>query len=106
MRSGDMSTGQLIHHLLSIIYKSVVDSINVTFMQIGHFYEAFGLDAVVLMQFCSLNPMGARTPPQAGTQYQNIARTVRDLVVNHGFSVVSLLKSWKPLNEVQNCSYA
>lgn len=59
-------------------------------LQVGEFYETFGLDAVLLMQFCGLNPMGNRDPPAAGLPLGNIRRTTRELVKEYGLSVVSL----------------
>ena len=57
-------------------------------MQCGDFYEAIGIDAVLLVQFAGLNPMGGRKPPQAGCPKQNIRRVVADLVENAALSVV------------------
>ena len=58
--------------------------------QIGEFYETVGLDAVVLMQYCSLNPMGNKVFPHAGAPLVNIEQILRDLVLGAGFSVVGL----------------
>lgn len=57
-------------------------------MQCGDFYEAVGIDAVLLVQFAGLNPMGRRKPPQAGCPKQNIRRVLADLVENAALSVV------------------
>ena len=57
--------------------------------QVGEFYEAVGIDAVLLVQHAGLNPMasGAGRPPRAGCPRQNLRRTVADLVAA-GLSVV------------------
>lgn len=60
-------------------------------MQCGDFYEAIGIDAVLLVQFAGLNPMGRRQPPQAGCPKQNIRRVLADLVDNAALSVVRSL---------------
>ena len=57
-------------------------------LQCGDFYETIGLDAVVVMQYASLNPMGKKYP-QAGAPLGNITQLLRDLVQGAGFSVVS-----------------
>ena len=57
-------------------------------LQCGEFYETIGLDAVVVMQYASLNPMGKKYP-QAGAPLGNITQLLRDLVQGAGFSVVS-----------------
>lgn len=57
-------------------------------MQCGDFYEAIGIDAVLLVQFAGLNPMGNRSPPRAGCPKQNIRRVLADLVENAALSVV------------------
>ena len=49
-------------------------------MQVGEFYEAVGIDAVLLVQHAGLNPMGDGVPPRAGCPRQNLRRTVDDLV--------------------------
>ncbi len=45
----------------------------------GDFFEAFGVDAVMLVQHAGLNPMGTGVP-RAGTPLANLRRTVQDLV--------------------------
>jgi len=57
-------------------------------VQCGDFYEAIGIDAVLLVQFAGLNPMGNRSPPRAGCPKQNIRRVLADLVENAALSVV------------------
>lgn len=57
-------------------------------VQCGDFYEAIGIDAVLLVQFAGLNPMGGRSPPRAGCPKQNIRRVLADLVDNAALSVV------------------
>ncbi len=58
-------------------------------VQCGEFYETVELDAVVLMQHASLNPMGKKHP-QAGAPLANITQLLKDLVQGAGFSVVGL----------------
>eukprot|EP00854_Cymbomonas_tetramitiformis_P006124 gene6124-7347_t len=45
-----------------------------------------GYDAVMLVQYCSLNPMGTTGVPRAGCPLQNLRRTLDDLT-SSGFSV-------------------
>lgn len=56
--------------------------------QVGEFYETQGTDAVVLIQWAGLNPMGRSTPPRAGLPVVNLRRTLEDLVQGAGLSVV------------------
>eukprot|EP00873_Tetraselmis_striata_P019597 jgi/Tetstr1/439861/TSEL_028272.t1 len=49
-------------------------------VQIGKFYEAIGVDAILLMNFCSLNAMGNK--PRAGAPLSNITQLVNDLIFN------------------------
>ncbi|PRW39283.1 mitochondrial-targeted muts 1 [Chlorella sorokiniana] len=58
----------------------------VALVRVGEFYEAVGIDAVLLVQHAGLNPMGSGVPPRAGCPKQNLRRTVEDLV-NAGLSV-------------------
>ncbi|PSC67198.1 mitochondrial-targeted muts 1, partial [Micractinium conductrix] len=62
---------------------------SVVLVRVGEFYEAVGIDAVLLVQHAGLNPMasGAGRPPRAGCPRQNLRRTVADLVAA-GLSVV------------------
>lgn len=39
-------------------------------LQVGEFYEAVGIDAVLLVQHAGLNPMGSGVPPRAGCPKQ------------------------------------
>lgn len=64
-------------------------SVNDTNLQVGEFYETIGLDALILMQFCSLNAMGEKPWCQAGAPLGNIDQIHRQLVLEAGFSVVS-----------------
>ena len=58
-------------------------------MQIGEFYETVGTDAVMLVQWAGLNPMGrGDTAPRAGCPVVNLERTLDDLVRQAGLSVV------------------
>lgn len=56
--------------------------------QVGEFYETQGMDAVVLVQWAGLNPMGRSSPPRAGCPVVNLRRTLDDLVQGAGLSVV------------------
>jgi hypothetical protein len=51
-----------------------------TTLQIGKFYEAIGIDAILTLEFGGLNPMGGR--PRAGAPLDNIAKLVHDLIWN------------------------
>ena len=61
--------------------------------QVGEFYEAVGIDAVLLVEYCALNPMGspgkdpASYVPRAGCRVEAIVRCLRDLT-SAGFQVV------------------
>ena len=56
--------------------------------RVGEFYETMGYDAVLLVEYANLNPMGADPViARAGCPKQNIHRTLRDLT-DAGFSVV------------------
>lgn len=68
--------------------KCNIDSERFVWRQVGEFYETIGLDALVVMQCCSLNPMSKRYYPHAGTPLANIHQILRDLVPEAGFSVV------------------
>ena len=60
--------------------------------QVGEFYEAMGTDAVVLVQWAGLNPMGStHMPPRAGCPHMNIRRTLQSLVEEANLSVVRSL---------------
>ena len=56
-------------------------------VQIGEFYETWGLDSVFLVEHCGINRMG-RKGPRAGMPLANIQATLDDLT-NAGFSVVA-----------------
>ena len=61
-------------------------------LQVGEFYEAMGTDAVVLVQWAGLNPMGStHMPPRAGCPHTNIRRTLQSLVEEANLSVVRSL---------------
>lgn len=61
----------------------------VLLVRVGEFYETIGIDAILLVQFAGLNPMGKDgNPPRAGCPRMNLRRTVSDLVNNAGLSVV------------------
>lgn len=68
--------------------------------QVGEFYEAVGLDAVLLVEHCGLNPMGSERDvgheyvPRAGCRWEQIRLVLKDLT-QAGFSVVcSPLHAW------------
>ena len=46
-------------------------------LQVGEFYEAFGLDALMLVQHAGLNPMGKKC--RAGCPVGNLQATLDDL---------------------------
>ncbi len=61
----------------------------------GEFYEAVGLDAVLLMEHCGLNPMGRPSPgaeacwvPRAGAPVPNLLMHLGQLVEGAGLDVV------------------
>jgi DNA mismatch repair ATPase MutS len=61
-------------------------------LQVGKFYEAVGLDALLLNEYGGLNMMGDNLEvPRAGCPEDNILQVLDDLVGKAGLSVVS----WK-----------
>ncbi len=76
--------------LQSSLYMSTIRRMCHSACQCGDFYEAVGMDAVLLVQFAGLNPMGNRSPPRAGCPKGNIHRVLADLVQGAGFTVVRL----------------
>nr|ACI13852.1 MutS-like protein [Toxoplasma gondii] len=56
----------------------------VLIIQVGDFFEAYGLDAVLLVEYCGLNPMGGKA--KAGCPKQNLQQTL-DCLTSEGFSV-------------------
>ena len=64
-------------------------------LQVGEFYETLGTDAVMLVQWAGLNPMGEGNPPRAGCPIANLRRTLHDLVEGAGLSVVRDMTAWQ-----------
>ena len=56
----------------------------IVLVRVGEFYEAFGIDAVMLVEHCGLNPMGGR--PRAGCPWRNVQSTL-DGLTSSGLSV-------------------
>ncbi|PHJ22349.1 muts domain protein [Cystoisospora suis] len=56
----------------------------VLIIQVGDFFEAYGVDAVLLVEYCGLNPMGGKA--KAGCPKQNLQQTL-DCLTSEGFSV-------------------
>ena len=50
---------------------------HILLIRVGEFYEAFGLDALMLVQYAGLNPMGKRC--RAGCPISNLQATLDDL---------------------------
>ena len=74
--------------------------------QVGEFYEAMGTDAVVLVQWAGLNPMGStHMPPRAGCPHMNIRRTLQSLVEEANLSVVRMHAPWLPLSLHECCTF-
>jgi MutS domain V/MutS domain I len=55
--------------------------------RVGDFYEAFGVDAALLVEHCGLNPMGGKG--RAGCPVRNVQATLDDLT-QFGYSVAVL----------------
>lgn len=53
----------------------------------GDFYEAYGHDAVMLVEHAGLNPMGSGPVAKAGCPVSNLRPMLRDLT-DAGFSVL------------------
>ena len=58
----------------------------IAIVQVGEFFETWGTDAVCLVEWANLNPMG-RGVPRAGFPLANLHRTLRDLT-SQGFKAV------------------
>lgn len=58
----------------------------VALVRVGEFYEAVGIDAVMLVEHAGLNPMGAGDTPRAGCPAGNLRRTL-DCLLEAGVSV-------------------
>jgi hypothetical protein len=58
----------------------------IALIQIGEFYETWGIDSVFLVEHCGINRMG-RKGPRAGMPIANIQSVLNDLV-DAGFSIV------------------
>ena len=56
----------------------------VLLVRVGEFYEAFGFDAILLVEHCGLNPMGSKA--RAGFPLKNIQQTL-DGLTDVGLSV-------------------
>ena len=74
-------------------------------MQIGEFYETIGTDAVLLVQYAGLNPMGNYGFPRAGCPVMNIRRTLHDLVEQAGLTVVRALREVLQSLPIQGSTY-
>lgn len=58
----------------------------IVLIQIGEFYETWGIDSVFLVEYCGINRMG-RKAPRAGMPLANIQAVLDDLT-EAGFSIV------------------
>jgi hypothetical protein len=65
----------------------------VALTRVGDFYETYGLDAILLIQFCGLNPMGNKC--KAGCPIRNVQNTLDDLTAQ-GFHVAVLEEGTAP----------
>ena len=59
----------------------------VVLTRVGDFYEAFGVDAALMVEHCGLNPMGGKG--RAGCPIQNVQATLDDLT-QVGYSIAVL----------------
>jgi len=57
---------------------------SVLLVRCGDFYEAYGIDAIMLVEHAGLNPMAGKA--KAGCPYRNVQATI-DCLVEKGFSV-------------------
>jgi len=57
----------------------------VILVRVGDFFEAFGLDAAMLVEHAGLNPMGGK--PRAGCPWRNVQATLDGLVLGGGLTV-------------------
>ncbi|XP_026192993.1 uncharacterized protein LOC34618243 [Cyclospora cayetanensis] len=64
--------------------QKVLHKDHVILTQVGDFYEAYGVDAVMLVEFCGLNPMGGK--PKAGCPKGSV-QAVLDCLTAEGLTV-------------------
>ena len=70
---------------------SSIEPVSCAIQKAGEFYEAMGTDAVILVQWAGLNPIGgAHMIPRAQLPHTDIRRTLQSLVEEADLSVVRL----------------
>eukprot|EP00884_Botryococcus_braunii_P005346 jgi/Botrbrau1/14812/Bobra.0332s0005.1 len=70
----------LVHFYLD---KKLLHPDKLLIVRVGEFYETYGIDAILMVQWAGLNPMGRaskHSPPRAGLPRTNLRRTLRDLL--------------------------
>ena len=75
----------------------------IALVQIGDFYETWGVDSVFLVEHCGLNRMGKRGP-RAGTPLVNV-QAVLDGLTQAGFSVVVCEQADDPLRKMRKTRF-
>uniref|UniRef100_A0A0R0HSK2 DNA mismatch repair protein n=1 Tax=Glycine max TaxID=3847 RepID=A0A0R0HSK2_SOYBN len=86
LKNGSLKEGTLNYEMLQ--FKSKFPR-QVLLCRVGDFYEAWGIDACVLVEYAGLNPFGglrSDSIPRAGCPVVNLRQTLDDLTQN-GFSV-------------------
>ena len=68
----------------------------------GEFYETYGVDSVMLIAYCGLNPMGGKI--KAGCPIQNIQSTL-DGLTSEGLSVAGIFNCLSVLLINYTCIY-
>ncbi|KAL3763788.1 hypothetical protein ACHAWU_001908 [Discostella pseudostelligera] len=69
-------------------------------IRVGDFYESYGIDAIMLVEHCGLNPMGGKA--RAGCPIMNVQATL-DLLTKKGFRVaVYEEEQQQPLHKRKN----
>ncbi|KAL9181559.1 hypothetical protein ACHAXT_010364 [Thalassiosira profunda] len=83
--------------LLSYIrtQKSETFSDSVVLVRVGDFYETYGVDAILLVEHCGLNPMAGKA--RAGCPWRNIQSTL-DGLTRVGFRV-AVFEEWNGVGE-------
>jgi hypothetical protein len=84
--------------IIDLVKREAAHPTKVALTRVGEFYEAYGADAVLLVEHAGLNPMGDGWPvPKAGCPAGNLRRTLADLVEGAGLSVAVIEEAPLPL---------
>ena len=79
--TGPAKSGSLVGYYIN---QKIEHPEKIILMRNGEFYETFGIDSIMLIAYCGLNPMGGK--PKAGCPIQNVQATL-DGLTGKGFTV-------------------